>query len=231
MFWGAQAASLFFSAACRKAQRTFVARNSCSGLAFVGKLPTTTGWQPVLPRSERALSACGIARLWFRARRLETNNCLAFLHQIKPIARDCFEIRHVCLDQIDLSRLMGQQSLLFVHLLLQVVDLRPAPHQFFVGRHEEAHDHEPERNHDQNEKNPVKSLPDGSFATRAEIAVAVMHSAHCSAVHSFVTKFFFDSQQLIVFRDSITAAKRSRFDLTCVGRYRDVRNRRIFRFT
>jgi hypothetical protein len=39
-FWGAQAASLFFSAACRKS----------SSIIVVGKLPTTAGWQPALPR-------------------------------------------------------------------------------------------------------------------------------------------------------------------------------------
>jgi hypothetical protein len=41
--WGAQAASLSFSAACRKAHRTFVAQNSYAALGVVGKLPTTTG--------------------------------------------------------------------------------------------------------------------------------------------------------------------------------------------
>src|SRR5947208_901442 len=80
------------------------------------------------------------------------------------------------------TRLAGKQTLLFVHLLLQVVDLRTAPHQFFVGRNKQAYDYEPDRNHDQNEKNPVQSLPNGSFATRAEIAVRVVHSAECSAV-------------------------------------------------
>ncbi|PYK20369.1 MAG: hypothetical protein DME55_02440 [Verrucomicrobia bacterium] len=55
MFGGAQAASLFFSAACRKAHRTFTARNSCATVGVVGKLPTTTGWQPVLPRTGKAL--------------------------------------------------------------------------------------------------------------------------------------------------------------------------------
>src|SRR5882724_3234007 len=47
--WGAQAASLSFSAACRKAHRTFITRDFCTALEVVGKLSTTTGWQPVLP--------------------------------------------------------------------------------------------------------------------------------------------------------------------------------------
>ena len=50
-FWGAQAASLFFSAACRKALGKFVGKVSLRAVwAVVGKLPTTTGWEPVLPR-------------------------------------------------------------------------------------------------------------------------------------------------------------------------------------
>jgi hypothetical protein len=45
--WGAQAASLFFSAASRNvvgAFRTHFPKN------VVGKLPTTAGWQPALPK-------------------------------------------------------------------------------------------------------------------------------------------------------------------------------------
>jgi len=43
MFRGAQAASLSFSAAWRKAHGIFVASLSCPALGVVGKLPTTTG--------------------------------------------------------------------------------------------------------------------------------------------------------------------------------------------
>ena len=49
-FLGAQAASLSFSAACRKALRALDVRSPCNPWeSVVGKLPTTTGWQPVLP--------------------------------------------------------------------------------------------------------------------------------------------------------------------------------------
>ena len=44
IFWGAQAASLFISAACRVACVT-----PQTSIDVGGKLPTTTGWQPVLP--------------------------------------------------------------------------------------------------------------------------------------------------------------------------------------
>ena len=53
LVWGAQAASLSFSATCRKAHRKFIARSYCNALGVVGKLPTTTGWQPVLPSKRR----------------------------------------------------------------------------------------------------------------------------------------------------------------------------------
>ena len=50
-FWGAQAASLFFSAACRKALRVIsIARTK----DVVGKLPMTAGWQPALSRALRS---------------------------------------------------------------------------------------------------------------------------------------------------------------------------------
>src|SRR5438093_10833481 len=47
---GAQAASVSFSAACRKAYRTLLCAAILQPAGVVGKLPTTTGWQPVLPR-------------------------------------------------------------------------------------------------------------------------------------------------------------------------------------
>jgi len=45
-FWRAQAASLFFSAACRKAPRTLAPKVSLQPRVVVGKLPTTAGWHP-----------------------------------------------------------------------------------------------------------------------------------------------------------------------------------------
>ena len=53
LVWGAQAASLSFSATCRKVHRKFITRGYCNALGIVGKLPTTTGWQPVLPSRRR----------------------------------------------------------------------------------------------------------------------------------------------------------------------------------
>jgi hypothetical protein len=110
-----------------------------------------------------------------RARGFQTENCFAFLHQIKPIACDRFEIAHVGLEQTDLARLPRQQSVLLVDLLLEVVDLRAALHQFLIRRHEQAHDDQPDGDDQQDEENPVKSLPDCGFATRAEISVTVLH--------------------------------------------------------
>jgi hypothetical protein len=125
---------------------------------------------------------------------------------------------------------MCEQILLLVHLLLQIVDLRAALHQFFVGRNEQAHDYEPDRQDQQNPESSVQPLPHGGFAARAEIGVSLIHLAHCSAVHRFVTKFFFNSQELIILGDPIAARERPGFDLAGVCRHRDVGDRGIFCF-
>jgi len=70
------------------------------------------------------------------ARRLETKNCFAFLHEIKTIARNRFQISRVSLEEIDLASLTREQTLLLVHLFLQVVDLRATLLQFFIGWNE-----------------------------------------------------------------------------------------------
>src|SRR3954452_5890294 len=121
----------------------------------------------LLPRGSDGLC------LWVRG--LEAKNCFAFLHQIKPIASDRFEVAHVCLEQGDLASLVRQQILLLTNFLLEVVDLGAALHQFFVRRHEQAHDNKPNGDDQQDEKNAIESLPNGGFATRAEISVAVLH--------------------------------------------------------
>ena len=69
----------------------------------------------------------------------------------------------------------ASKVLLLANLLLEVVDLRAALHQFFVRRHEQAHDDKPDGDDQQDEENAIKSLPDGGFATRAEISVPVLH--------------------------------------------------------
>jgi hypothetical protein len=159
-----------------------------------------TGGKPTL------LPSRGIAGFRFgSARRFKAKNRFALFHEIETIARNRFQISHVGLEQSDLTSLTGEQILLFVYLLLQVVDLRAALHQFFIGRNKQAHDHEPNHKDEQNAKNSVQSLPHGGLTTRAEICVSVIHLAHCSAVLRFVTKFFFDAQQLIVLRDPIAA--------------------------
>src|SRR5437763_6038936 len=111
--------------------------------------------------------------LWMRG--FEAKNRFAFLHQIKAIASDRFEVAHICLEQGDLAGLVRQRILLLANLLLQVVDLGAALHQFFVRRHEYAHDNKPNGDDQQDEENAIKSLPDGGFATRAEISVTVLH--------------------------------------------------------
>ena len=121
------------------------------------------------------LLARGSDRLCLWVRGFEAKNCFAFLHQIKAVACDRFEIAHVCLQQSDLARLPRQQILLLANLLLKVVDLRAALHQFFVRRDEQAHDDKPDGDDQQDEENAVKSLPHCGFATRAEISVTVLH--------------------------------------------------------
>ena len=120
--------------------------------------------------------------------------------------------------------------MLLVHLLLQLINLGAALHQFLVRRHEQTHDHQPDREDEQDVKNSVESLPDCSLATLAEIGVRLIHLGHCSAVHGFVTKFFFDSQQLIVLGDAIASAKRPGFNFTGIGRHSDIGNSYVLGF-
>jgi len=121
------------------------------------------------------LLASGSDGFCFRARCFQAENRFAFLHQIKAVARDRFQIAHVGLEQSDLARLLCQQSLLLANLLLKIVDLGAALHQFFIRRHEQAYDDKPDGDDQQNEENAVKSLPDCGLATRAEISVPVLH--------------------------------------------------------
>lgn len=88
-----------------------------------------------MQRCEKAEAFSGSATLLARrfvgfwlcsTRRLEAENRFAFFHQIETIARNRFQIGRVSLEQIDLARLMCEQILLFVYLLLQIVDLRTA---------------------------------------------------------------------------------------------------------
>ncbi len=125
---------------------------------------------------------------------------------------------------------MCEQILLFVYLLLQIVDLGTALHQLFVRRNKQAHDYKPDRQDQENPESSVQSLPHSSFAARAEVGVSLIHLAHCNAVYRFVTKFFFNSQQLVVLGDPIAAGERSGLDLPGVRPDRDVGDRGVFRF-
>ena len=52
--------------------------------------------------------------------RFDSENGFPFLHQIKPVARDRFQISRIGLEQINFARLAGKQHLLFVALRLGV---------------------------------------------------------------------------------------------------------------
>jgi hypothetical protein len=147
----------------RKAQR-------CSGVYVIRRDLNKRSPRRALPH----LLACRNG-LRLRVRGFQAKNCFAFLHQIKAIASDRFQIAHVGLEQSYLAGLARQQILLLANQLLQVVDFVPALHQFFVRRHEQAHDDKPDGNDEQDEENAIKSLPDGGFATRAKISVTVLH--------------------------------------------------------
>jgi hypothetical protein len=164
----------------------------------------------VLPQKMDFLLARGSDGFRLVALRFQAKNCFAFLHEIEAIARDGFQITHVGLQKVNFASLTREQTLLSVYLSLQLIDFGTAFHQFFVRWNEQAHNHKPDRKDQQNAKNSVKSLPDGGFATRAKIGVGLIHLAHFTAVRGFVTKFLLDSQELIVFRAAIAAAKVTR---------------------
>jgi hypothetical protein len=63
---------------------------------------------PACARRSCALLARGSDELRFGARGFEAKNCLAFLHQIKAITRNRFQVAYIGLEQIDLARLMRQ---------------------------------------------------------------------------------------------------------------------------
>jgi len=165
--------------------------------------PAAAGRDACATLSPRGIVALVLARL----RRLETKNRFAFFHEIEPISSDGFEISHIRLEQGDFARLAREQGLLLGCLRLQIVDFGLALPQFFVWWHKQTDDHQPERDDEQDAQDPVQSLPNGGFATRTEIAVGLIHSAHLNAVKSFVTQFLGDSQKLIIFRHAISPAK------------------------
>jgi hypothetical protein len=110
-----------------------------------------------------------------RLRRLEMKNRFAFFHQVEAIAGDCFQIRHVGLEQTHFAGLTGEQKLLLVYLRLQIIDLAPALHKPFVGWNEQTDDAEPDGHDEQDTEDAVKSLPNCSFVPLAEISVTLIH--------------------------------------------------------
>ena len=93
---------------------------------FVFALPFRVGAQHA--RRVRYLLARRSDRLRLCTRRFQAEDCFAFLHQIKPIARDRFQVAHISLEQTDFARLFCEQSLLLVDQLLKIIDLGPALH-------------------------------------------------------------------------------------------------------
>ena len=128
-------------------------------------------------RNDRKLKlpARGILALVRLRRGLDSEDRFAFFHQIEPVARDRFQIRRIGLEQIHFTGLAGEQDLLLVALRLKLIDLGVSDFEFFVRWDKHAHDYEPDREQQQEKEDPVPSLPDGSFATRAEIAVTMIH--------------------------------------------------------
>jgi hypothetical protein len=95
----------------------------------------------------------------------------AVFHQIEPVAGDRFQINCIGFQQIHFAGLLGKQRLLFVTLGLEIVDLGVTDLQFLIRRDEKADDHEPNCKEEKSQEDTVPTLPNGSFATRAEICV------------------------------------------------------------
>jgi hypothetical protein len=99
----------------------------------------------------------------------DPENGFAFFHQVEPVARDRFEINRIGLEEIHFTGLLCQQHLLFVALSLELIDLLVSEFQFLIRRDEEADDDEPDREEKQSQEDTIPTLPNGSFASRAEI--------------------------------------------------------------
>lgn len=110
-----------------------------------------------------------------RPRRFEAENRFAFLHDVETIARKRFEISRVGLQQTHFASLPREQDFLLVPLALQSFDVVAALRKFFVRRHKQTYDHEPDREEEKNSQKPIEPLPESRVATRAEIAVCLFH--------------------------------------------------------
>ena len=90
-----------------------------------------------------------------RAAGLQPKDGLAVFHQIEPVTGNRFQISRVGLEQIDFAHLAREQNLLIGYLRDQIVDFSPALSQFFVRRHEQTDDDEPNRDAEQDSQDPV----------------------------------------------------------------------------
>src|SRR3954470_13770900 len=126
-----------------------------------------------LTRRTPAFLDCASAYLLLnRWRRFEAENRLAFLHQVKAIARDRFQIHGIACQQMHFPGLAREHGLLLVHLALQVIDFVLALDALFVERKKQANNHEHDREPEEDAQNPIETLPDCGFTPRAKIAIA-----------------------------------------------------------
>lgn len=78
-------------------------------------------------------------------RRLEPKDGFSFLHQIKSIARDRFQINWIGFEPVDLTRRSRQQKLLLIRLRLKAIDLSQRCLLLFVKRNEQTDYYQPKR--------------------------------------------------------------------------------------
>jgi hypothetical protein len=102
---------------------------------------------------------------------LDSKNGFAVFHQVEPIARDRFQINGIGLEQINFTRLLGEQHLLLVALGFKFVDVIVANLQFLIRRHEQTDDDKPDGKEEKSQKDTIPTLPNGSFTSRPEICV------------------------------------------------------------
>src|SRR4051812_31001484 len=144
-------------------------KSSASTVVSVGMREIT---RRVQRRNALSLPSRGFfALVRLRGGGFDSENGFAFLHEIETIARDRFQINRIGLEQIHFARLLGEQTVLVVALLLQLVDVGAADLQFFIRRNEETDDEEPDYEQKQNQEDTIPTLPEARFTSRAEIRV------------------------------------------------------------
>src|SRR5437763_183055 len=124
-----------FSARCRK-----LPAGSVRSPPFSDNGPWTE-----ISDSECAASCLSPLRRFRIFRRLEPKNRFSFLHQIKSIARDRFQISWIGFEPGDFTRRSRQQQLLLIGLHLEAIELGQRCLLLFVKRNEQTDYHQPER--------------------------------------------------------------------------------------